>query len=99
MTDSFYIYFHDGSNNANAVKGNSNEATNIFAASSGEVVKFQRVGSQFKIFEDGVLRHTFTGTSSNEVRIAVAQNSSSMDFENFRWVQNGVILGNPWTPK
>ena len=42
MTDSFYIYFHDGSNNANAVKGNSNEATNIFAASSGEVVKFRQ---------------------------------------------------------
>ena len=98
MTDSFYIYFHDGSNNVNAVKGSSTEASNIFTAASGEVIKFQRSGSQFKVFEDGALRHTFTGTSSNEVRILVGQSSSSLDWENFRWVTGGTTLGNPLTP-
>ena len=97
MTDSFYLFFTSG-NAVNAVKGSSTEASTIFTAASGEVIKFQRSGSQFKVFEDGVLRHTFTGTSSNEVRILVGQSSSSLDWENFKWVTGGTTLGNPFTP-
>ena len=80
MTDSFYLFFTSG-NAVNAVKGSSTEASTIFTAASGEVIKFQRSGSQFKVFEDGVLRHTFTGTSSNEVRILVGQSPSDRDWE------------------
>ena len=40
----------------------------------------------------------FTGTSSNEVRILVGQSSSSLDWENFRWVTGGTTLGNPFAP-
>ena len=91
MTDSFYLYFA-GSNVVNALKGSSTEASSIFTAASGEVVKFQRSGSQFKVYEDGVLRHTFTGTSSNEVRILIGQSSSSLDWEYFRWVNGSTTL-------
>ena len=97
MTDSFYLFFTSG-NAVNALKGSSTEASSIFTAASGERVKFQRSGSQFKVFENGVLRHTFTGTSSNEVRILIGQSSSSLDWENFRWVTDGTTLGNPFTP-
>jgi hypothetical protein len=97
MTDSFYLFFTSG-NAVNAVNGSSTEASSIFTAAAGEVVKFQRSGSTFKVYEDGVLRHTFTGTSANEVRIVVAQNSSSMDWRDFRWVSGGTTIGNPFTP-
>ena len=60
MTDSFYLFFTSG-NAVNALKGSSTESSSIFTAASGEVIKFQRSGSQFKVFEDGVLRHTFHG--------------------------------------
>ena len=97
MTDSFYLFFTSG-NAVNAVNGSSTEASSIFTAAAGEVVKFQRSGSTFTVYEDGVLRHTFTATSANEVRIVVGQNSSSMDWRDFRWVSGGTITGNPFTP-
>lgn len=92
MTDSFYLFFTSG-NNVNALKGSSTEASNIFTAASGEVVKFQRSGSEFKVFENGTLRHTFSGTSSNEVRILIGQSSSSLDWENFRWTNGNTKIG------
>ena len=91
MTDSFYLFFTSG-NAVNALKGSSTEASSIFTAASGEVVKFQRSGSEFKVFEDGTLRHTFTGTSSSEVRILIGQSSSSLDWEYFRWVNGSTTL-------
>jgi hypothetical protein len=92
MTDSFYLFFTSG-NAVNAVKGSSTEASTIFTAASSEVVKFQRSGSEFKVFENGTLRHTFSGTSSNEVRILIGQSSSSLDWENFRWTNGSTTIG------
>ena len=91
MTDSFYLFFTSG-NAVNALKGSSTEASSIFTAASGELIKFQRSGSEFKVFEDGTLRHTFTGTSSSEVRILIGQSSSSLDWEYFRWVNGSTTL-------
>ena len=99
MTNSFYLFF-TSSNNVNAVKGSSTEASAIFQVVYGnvETIKFERSGSQFKVYEDGVLRHTFTGTSSSEVRLLVGQSSSSMDWENFRWTNGSTTIGNPFLP-
>jgi len=94
MTDSFYLFFTSG-NSVNAVKGSTTEASGIFTAASSELIKLERSGSTFKVYEDGILRHTFSGTSSNELRLVVAQNSSSMNWTFFKWINGSTNLGNP----
>jgi hypothetical protein len=77
MTDSVHYFYSNVSGaTASAYKGSSapeSGGASIYtlASGGGTVVKLERVGSAFKAYSDGVLRYTWTHTSTAEYRLAM----------------------------
>tara|TARA_R110000787_G_scaffold168855_2_gene281557 strand:- start:817 stop:2175 length:1359 start_codon:yes stop_codon:yes gene_type:complete len=55
----------------------------------GSVIKLERVAGTFSLWDDGVLVHTWSQTSTNEVRFACGSDTG-LDFDNMSWTVPGV---------
>lgn len=87
MTNSWWI--GTGGSGTTTVKYGATTQLSNTAFASGAVGKIERVGSTFKFYIDGVLRHTWSQTSSSEVRIGFGSNISGT-YSNISWT--GPIL-------
>ena len=111
MTNSVFLSYSNVSGatvTASHGGGTDSGGSNIFAVSSGgtSVVKLTRVGSTYKVFLDGALEHTYTHTSSVEMRMA---GGSGMTTHHTRWdeftwtedatVANMTLVSNAFTAK
>lgn len=72
--------------NSSANYGNANQATVLFDA--GDDFKMTRVTGVFKIFINDVLKHTFSQTSSDPVRIIIGSEADP-DLEDITWTYAG----------
>jgi len=74
--------------------------------SSGGVIKMTRVGGVIKVFEDNILKHTFTQESTNTLRMAFPQDGgiSNSSYTNITTTQSsttsnatGTLISDPQT--
>jgi hypothetical protein len=57
-------------------RGNTLEDSRVLeSVADGDVIKFERVGSTFKVYDDGVLDTTWSYTTDVEMRVAIAEGS------------------------
>jgi hypothetical protein len=81
MTNSWY-FEPDATLNMDLPYGGSDQAN--FDYTDGQTMKMTRVGSTFKVYEDGVLQHTYSQEFSGPVGLAVGGHSQ-LDLEEFNW--------------
>tara|TARA_Y100000031_G_scaffold132948_1_gene154404 strand:+ start:5916 stop:6830 length:915 start_codon:yes stop_codon:yes gene_type:complete len=81
MTNSWY--FMDNSSGNQIIHVATSYAT--FTASSGDTFKIQRIGSELKAYVNDVLQHTWTQTSSAELRPCFGQANQKGDMTNMTW--------------
>jgi len=111
MTNSVFLTFSNASGatvTASVGSGTDSGGSNIFSVSTDgtSVVKMTRVGSTYKVFLDGALEHTWTHTSSVEVRMACGTGMTTHHtrWDEFTWttpatVANMTLVSNAFTAK
>lgn len=83
MTNSWFFNM-TGSSTVVQVNHVSSQKTS-FSAVDGDTFKIERVGSELKAYLDNVLKHTWTETSSAELRPCMGQNNQRGDLTNMTW--------------
>lgn len=83
-----------GSLNANGIAWYSGTSQGtVVTMDTTSIIKFERVGSTFKIYQGGVLQFTFTDTYSGEVRMYVASGfTNSPALADYNYTDNVVTF-------
>jgi hypothetical protein len=93
MTDSWYVQTSSVSANRD-IKYGSTTVVNATTIANGDVWKMTRESGVIKIYRNASLIHTFTQTSTNEVRLVIAQGDAAADANQIAWVDNSTLGNN-----
>ena len=93
MTDSWYIKTSSVASNRDIYYGGTVvvESTTI---ANGDVWKMTRESGTIKVYRNGSLIHTYAQTSTNEVRLVIAQGDAAADANQIAWVDNSTLGNN-----
>ena len=93
MTDSWYVQTSSVSANRDIFYGGAVQV-NATTIANGDTWKLQRSSGTIKVYRNGSVVHTFSQTSTNEVRLVVAQGDASADVGQVNWVDNATLGNN-----
>jgi len=93
MTDSWYVQTSSVAANRDIYYGGAVQV-NATTIANGDTWKLQRSSGTIKVYRNGSAVHTFSQTSTNEVRLVVAQGDASADVGEVNWVDNATLGNN-----
>ena len=93
MTDSWYVQTSSVAANRDIYYGGT-VVVNATTIANGDTWKLQRSSGTIKVYRNGSAVHTFSQTSTNEVRLVVAQGDASADVGEVNWVDNATLGNN-----
>ena len=93
MTDSWYVQTSSVAANRDIYYGGAVQV-NATTIANGDTWKLQRSSGTIKVYRNGSVVHTFSQTSTNEVRLVVAQGDASADVGEVNWVDNATLGNN-----
>ncbi len=93
MTDSWYVQTSSVAANRDIKYGGTTVVDSTTIA-NGDVWKMTRESGTIKVYRNSSLVHTFTQTSTNEVRLVVAQGDAAADANQVNWVDNSTLGNN-----
>ena len=93
MTDSWYIQTSSVAANRDIFYGGAVQV-NATTIANGDTWKMTRSSGTIKLIRNGSDVHTFSQTSTNTVRIVVAQGDAAADAEQVAWVDNSTLGNN-----
>jgi len=93
MTDSWYIQTSSVSANRDIFYGGAVQV-NATTIADGDTWKMTRSSGTIKLIRNGSDVHTFSQTSTNTVRIAIAQGDAAADLGQVVWVDNSTLGNN-----
>lgn len=87
MTNSWWLDM-DAAPTVRVMYGNVQQTT--FSASSGDTFRISRSGSTFSVYLNDALQHTWSQTSSTEIRFACGNANQRGDLTNMTWTVPGT---------
>ena len=93
MTDSWYIQTSSVAANRDIFYGGAVQV-NATTIADGDTWKMTRSSGTIKLIRNGSDVHTFSQTSTNTVRIAIAQGDAAADLGQVVWVDNSTLGNN-----
>jgi anaerobic selenocysteine-containing dehydrogenase len=93
MTNSWWIKTSSVAANNDVMYG-STEVAGTVGWADGDTVKITRSSGTFTVYRNGSSLHEWSQTSSNEVRIVVAQGDVNVTLDQFCWVDAGTLGNN-----
>jgi hypothetical protein len=96
MTNSWWIKTSSVAANNDVMYG-STEVAGTVGWADGDTVKITRSSGTFTVYRNGSSLHEWSQTSSNEVRIVVAQGDVNVTLDQFCWVDAGTLGNNFFT--
>mgnify|MGYP003633463399 CR=1 FL=1 len=93
MTDSWYIQTSSVAANRDIFYGGAVQV-NATTIANGDTWKMTRSSGTIKLIRNGSDVHTFSQTSTNTVRIVVAQGDAAADLSEVVWVDNSTLGNN-----
>ena len=93
MTDSWYVQTSSVAANRDIFYGGAVQV-NATTIANGDTWKMARESGTIKVYRNGSVVHTFSQTSTNEVRLVVAQGDASADANQVNWVDNSTLGNN-----
>jgi hypothetical protein len=93
MTDSWYVQTSSVASNRDIYYGGTVVVDSTTIA-NGDVWKMTRESGTIKVYRNGSLIHTYAQTSTNEVRLVIAQGDAAADANQISWVDNSTLGNN-----
>jgi hypothetical protein len=93
MTDSWYVQTSSVASNRDIYYGGTVVVDSTTIA-NGDVWKMTRESGTIKVYRNGSLIHTYAQTSTNEVRLVIAQGDAAADANQIAWVDNSTLGNN-----